>query len=89
MGENGTPNHCICESGWEQEDCDTCRPYWECPNQVSLQIYMRKWNLGMFSKGIFSLKTEPIKKAQILCPTGHTNLYCLWNNMFLKKICSN
>merc|ERR1711962_271325 len=25
--------YCMSESGWEQEACDVCRPYWECPNQ--------------------------------------------------------
>ncbi len=24
---------CICNSGWRDEACDKCSPYWNCPNQ--------------------------------------------------------
>ena len=30
---NGTnTNFCICETGWKNDLCDQCVPYWECPN---------------------------------------------------------
>ena len=29
----GAENCCICETGWQSASCDTCAPYWECPNQ--------------------------------------------------------
>ena len=29
----GAENCCICETGWQSASCDTCAPYWDCPNQ--------------------------------------------------------
>ena len=26
-------NFCICETGWSNDLCDQCVPYWECPNK--------------------------------------------------------
>ena len=33
LGENGEDNFCICETGWQSAGCDSCIPYWQCPNQ--------------------------------------------------------
>ena len=29
----GPSNGCICEAGWQGENCEYCVPYWSCPNQ--------------------------------------------------------
>ena len=36
VGLNGTDNFCLCEMGWKSEACNSCVPYWQCPNQVSV-----------------------------------------------------
>jgi len=33
IGINGTDNFCLCEMGWKSEACNSCVPYWQCPNQ--------------------------------------------------------
>jgi len=29
----GSANGCVCEAGWQGENCEYCVPYWSCPNQ--------------------------------------------------------
>ena len=33
LKNNAGKSVCICEEGWKGESCDTCIPYWNCPNQ--------------------------------------------------------
>ena len=31
--KKGQNNFCICETGWKNDTCSQCVPYWNCPNQ--------------------------------------------------------
>ena len=33
---NSSENFCICESGWQGESCDHCKPFWKCPQPFNV-----------------------------------------------------